>query len=593
MADEDGLVRLRRIFAALALWLALIGAASAQQSAFVQIEAQRSLASATDTARGYAARLENVTGFALSSGWYAIALGPYTQTDAERLLRDLRAQGRIPGDSYVVAGSTFRQQFWPIGVGAPVTPQPLPGTVDAAPPDATEAALPRPEPDPIRIPDESPAQARASEASLTRGEREELQIALQWAGFYQGAIDAAFGRGTRGAMRAWQEANNHEPTGVLTSGQRVELIAAYNAVLEGMDLQLVQDDASGIRMQVPTGVVEFSEYEPPFVRFDARSDDLPAQVLLISQEGGEDRFFGLYEILQTLEIVPLDGPRQRNSTRFTIEGTDATRATYVEARLAEGTIKGFALIWPAGDEERRTRVLATMRESFETLPGALDPAIAPPGEDQAIDLIAGLDVRRPDLSRSGFFLNGGGDVLTTAEAVAGCDRITLDSQTDATVAHLDEALGIAVLRPQASLAPIRVAEFQTGVPRLQSSVAVSGFPYGGILSAPTVTFGTLADLRGLEGEEEIKRLTLAAQPGDAGGPLFDNGGAVLGMLLPREDRDGRVLPGDVSFAADAEAILASLETAGVDIRTTDNLGFLPPESLTERAAEMTVLVSCW
>jgi hypothetical protein len=143
------------------------------------------------------------------------------------------------------------------------------------------------------------------------------------------------------------------------------------------------------------------------------------------------------------------------------------------------------------------------------------------------------------------------------------------------------------------LAPLHVAQFQTGIPRLQAEVAVAGFPYGGVLVTPSLTFGRLADLRGLNGEDTIKRLSLTAQAGDAGGPVFDNGGAVLGMLLPRRITDGQMLPQNVSFSVDADEIMASLSTAGITVSTTDTLAFMPPETLTLLAADNTVLVSCW
>lgn len=587
-----------RAFAAFIMtcWFAV--AAQAQQPVWVQIEAQPTLNAAQDRARAYAGQLEDVAGYAIGGGWYGIVLGPYTRNDAEALLRDYKNARRIPGDSFIAFGRNFRQQFWPVGVGASTTVQPLPGAqaVVAVTPDATtedpavvEVIV---EPDPITPADETPQQARASEAALDRSQREDLQIALQWAGFYTAAIDGAFGRGTRSSMSAWQDANNHEVTGILTSAQRVELLGAYNAVLDGMDLQLVRDDASGIQMLVPTGVVAFSEYEPPFVRFDAKGD-VDATVLFISQEGDQTRLFGLYEILQTLAIVPTDGERTRRDSSFEIEGIGDGIHSYTTARLQDGQIKGFSLIWPEGDDERRRRVLQEMKDSFSVIDGVLDPSLAAPGEDQAIDLVAGLAVRKPKLSRSGFYIDGRGTVLTTSEAVGSCERITINTDHDATVAFSDEATGIAVLKPNAPLAPLAVAAFQLGVPRLQSEVAVAGYPYGGILVTPSLTFGRLADIRGLNGEEEVKRLELTAQEGDAGGPVFDNGGAVLGMLLPRSVQNGQVLPPEVSFSIDAEVILAALDSAGVEVETTETVAFMPPETLTLRAADQTVLVSCW
>jgi len=177
--------------------------------------------------------------------------------------------------------------------------------------------------------------------------------------------------------------------------------------------------------------------------------------------------------------------------------------------------------------------------------------------------------------------------------VDSCDYLTIDTEHDATVAHIDADLGIAVLRPEQPLAPIGVAAFQTSVPRLQSEIAVAGYPYGGVLVAPSLTFGRLADIRGLNGEDTIKRLSLTAQEGDVGGPVFDNGGAVLGMLLPRAPVNGQVLPSDVNFSVNSAEILNSLEQAGISAEVTDSVAFMAPETLTLRAADQTVLVSCW
>jgi len=600
-----------RGFKALIMAAALAGfagvAAAQDRGVWVQVEAQPTLGQAQTRVRAYAGRFEDVNGYYLGGGWYGIALGPYAPGDAAALLARLRSSGAIPADSFIADGRQFQSQFWPIGVGAQTAPQDLPQT-DPAPevvvPEIAQLEITQPEiadeqapAEPVVVaqpvvPDETAREAQASEALLSRPERELLQTALQWAGYYNAAIDGAFGRGTRASMAAWQGDNGFEPTGILTTRQRAVLLGAYNAVLDGLDLQLVRDDATGIEMQIPTGVVTFSGYEPPFARFDP-SGELDATVLLISQEGDQSRLFGLYEIMQTLEIVPPEGPRSRSTNSFELEGIDGRIHSTTYAALADGQIKGFTLIWPAGDEERRTRLLGLMRASFTPVAGVLDPALRPPGEDQAVDLISGLAVRKPILSRSGFYIDARGTALTTTEVVDGCGSITLDSDHAAQVVLRDDALGIAVLRPQTPLAPIGVAVFQTGVPRLQAEVAVSGYPYGGVLAMPALTFGRLADIRGLNGEDEVKRLTLTAQPGDVGGPVFDNSGAVLGMLLPRRITQGQVLPPEVGFAVDAGAILGALDAGGIEAQTTDTISFMPPETLTRRAADMTVLVSCW
>ncbi|RBI86980.1 peptidoglycan-binding protein [Rhodosalinus halophilus] len=569
-----------------ALALAAVPLRAQEGGVWVQIEAQPSLREAEERARLYAQRLPDVAGFSIGSGWYAIVLGPYTRATAEDVLASYRAAAEIPRDSFIALPGALGRQFWPVGASARAA-----APIDLDPGEAVEAETPAAQPAP---PDETPREARASEAQLTRAEREELQIALQWAGHYRGAIDAAFGRGTRGAMADWQRAAGYEPTGVLTTRQRAELLAQYNAVLEGLDLRMVTDDRAGIRMALPTGVVSFDRYEFPFAHYEATGEVPEARVLLISQPGDRDTLAGLYEIMQTLEIVPLDGPRERDAQSFTLEGRDDRIVSVTQAALEDGTVKGFTLVWPAGDEERRRRLLEEMRESFARLDGA---ALSPGDGSNAvqdIDLVAGLAVRQPVRARSGFYVDGQGAVLTTTEAVAGCTRVTLDDGYEAQVAARDDALGVALLRPEARLAPMQVAEFATRPPRLKSEVAVAGYSFGGRLPAPTLTFGQLEELTGLAGEDDLNRLSLDSRPGDTGGPVFDAAGAVVGLLLPRAEDAARRLPDDVRFAARADALRAVIEGAGLVPGTAaPQSAPVPPEDLTTRARGMTVLVNCW
>ncbi len=560
-----------------------------KKAVWVQVEAQPSLARAQESIRRYATALQDVNGFSLGSGWYAIALGPYTTEDAEQVLRVYRSEGIIPRDSYIAFSSSYRQQFWPIGANF-LNRTPL------NTPDIQTAETPEPEPEtlaaePLTEPaDETPSQARQGERLLSREDRADLQIALKWAGFYDGAIDAAFGRGTRSSMARWQEANNFEGTGILTTKQRAELMRQYNAVLEGLGLQMVSDAAAGISIKMPLDIVAFQKYDPPFAHYTA-TGDVDASLLLISQEGDSDTLTGLYDIMQTLEIVPETGPRTLKQNAFTLIGESALTISHTEVWLQNGQIKGFSLVWPAGDEERRTRLLGEMQQSFARIDGVLD-ANAGNHEEQSIDLVSGLEIRRPIFSRSGFFVDQAGTVVTTVEVVESCRRITIEDGHEAEVAASNNGLGIAVLRPLENLAPLTIAAFQQVIPRLKSDIAVAGYSYGGVLGAPTLTFGQLSDVRGLNGEKSLKRLALAALDGDVGGPVIDAGGAVLGMLLPAS-QSGRKLPEGVSFAADADAVQQVLTQAGISISKTSEQKQIPPEVLTHKAAGMTVLVRCW
>ncbi|WP_299663643.1 serine protease [uncultured Ruegeria sp.] len=576
-----------RVFTVITFFLLFgLRAAFAQQDAgvWVQIEAQPSLRQAQDRAQAYANTLPDVNGFRLNSGWYAIVVGPYLRDDAEQVLRVYQAERQIPSDSFIAFSSALGQQFWPVGanildrgvINAPVQPEQQP--------EQSLAGLS------LQDADETRAQARQGERLLTAQERKNLQTALQAAGFYNSTIDGAFGQGTRRSMSDWQRFNGFEATGVLTTLQRKTLMDDYNAPLISVGMERYSDPQAGIEMDMPLGVLAFNRYEAPFAHFKPTSD-VDAKALLISQDGTPATLRALYQVMQSLEIIPLGGERALRGNSFTIEGRGMGIVSYTQAALKDGKIKGFTLVWPDGDEARRARVLAAMRASFTPTDAVLD-AGAGADADQRIDLVSGLQIRKPRLSRSGFFADASGTVLTVAEAAESCTRMTLDGGQEVQVAWQDTDLGVAVLRPRQTLAPISVAEFRADVPRIQSQIAVSGFSYEGALGAPTLTFGEIADIRGLNGEDGVKRLALAAQPGDAGGPVFDDSGNVVGMLLPNP-ADGRTLPGSVSLAANVDRLSDVLTKAGVSGVSAQSSAQISPNELSRRANGMTVLVHCW
>jgi len=573
----------------------VVRSASAQDVVWIQIEAHPSLRVAQQRAQQYSGTLEDVSGFSLGGNWYGVMLGPYTRLDAERVLQVYRDDRQIPADSFISFTSSLGQQFWPVGAdflnrGVAVVPQ-LGDTVVATDSTTVQLTTTDTAPEPV-VPDETKAEARRSERDLTADQRKDLQIALRAAGFYSSAIDGAFGPGTRGSMSDWQAYNGIEPTGILTTRQRQMLMDQYNAPLLSVGMAAKVDHKAGIEIQLPSVEVAFARYEPPFAHYDS-SGDLGARVLLISQPGDQATLFGLYDIMQTLEIVPLDGPRERAKNSFTLEGRGKDIVSYTEARLDDGQIKGFTLIWPTGDEDRRTRVLSEMQNSFARLDAVLDPAAGADAE-QRVDLVSGLEVRKPRLSQSGFYVDGTGTVATVARTMHECTRITLDHAYRAELVISNDVLGVALLRPTEPLAPISVAQLRSSDPRLQSDVAVSGYSYEGVLGAPTLTFGKVADIKGLHGETDLTRLAITALPGDAGGPVFDTSGGVVGMLLAKSG-SAQQLPGDVAFAADASAIREILEEAGMSAETkaSETSGALSPNDLVRVASGMTVLVSCW
>ncbi|TMV92597.1 peptidoglycan-binding protein [Thioclava sp. BHET1] len=589
---------------------AMVWTGTAWAQAWVQIEAKPSLNQAEDRARDWAGMFPEISGFRLTSGWYAIAIGPFADDQtANQRLRALRAQGLIPRDSFVADGGKFTQQFWPVGASLGTAPSrsetiPGPGEPDS---NIEIAPLPAEVPDAASPPEESAApeaaapetaapetigESRRLEAALSRDQRREIQTALDWEGSYSGAIDGIFGQGTRASIADWQLKNGYDPTGVLSSAQQQALLDKVASERAELGLEPVTEKEAGISIDLPMGLVKFDRYNAPFVNY-APKDGSGVQVLLISQQGDAARLRGLYDAMQTLEIVPVNGPRDLRGNGFTIEGTNSALQSYTQVSLSQGLIKGFTLVWPKGDEKRMGRVLDAMKSSFKPIGStALDATLGQPMSVTRAALMAGIEKRAPIFSRSGFFIDANGDVLTAAEGLARCGRITIEDHP-ADVSFSDTETGFAVLKPQDRLAPKAVGAFRTNAPLAGVPVSVAGFSYPEALPAPVLTFGTLSALKGLDGQAGQARLEARTRAGDAGGPVFDSTGAVIGMLLPLPQSASRVLPDGLSVALQTEAMTSTLSQNGFAPRAAEPSGAKAAEDLQAMADKIVVQISCW
>lgn len=583
----------------------------AAEPVWLQIEAQPSLPQAEERARDWAGMFPDIAGFAMSTGWYAIAIGPFADTaEATARLRTLRREGLIPGDSYVSDGGRFRGQFWPNGTaplpgmaGTPAPEAPAPETA----PETTRAETTGAEPPPAEAPPAAPeiaaapepvtpvetlAESQRLEAGLDREARMEIQAALEWQGFYNATIDGAFGRGTRAAIAAWQAAQGFAPTGVLASAQQTQLLAAVAADRAALGLETVEETDAGIAIDLPLGLVEFDRYDPPFVIYRAK-DGSGVTALLLSQTGDQNALYGLYDRMQTLALVPAEGERSRNRSGFTISGQSDSLHSWTEAHLAGGLIKGFTLAWPPGQEAKMARVLAAMKASFRPIGStALDPSLGTPMTVTRGDLMAGLERRHPEFARSGAFIDDKGAVLTAGAGLDACTKITIEDE-EAELAFADPALGIAVLRPKKPLAPAGIVTFETAPTAPGAQVAVAGFSYPEALTAPVLSFGTLSDLTGLAGEAGRARLAVHTLAGDAGGPVLDGSGALVGVVLPRAVDGTKLTPADLTEAVQAMPLVQVLAEHGFMPTASEATGTLAAEDLAVEAQKFTVQIACW
>ncbi len=581
-----------------AMWMLLIaGASAAQDMHWIQIEAQPSLLEAETRARIYAQEFPDTQAHSIGSGWYAITLGPLPEDKADLRMSQLRARAAIPRDSFLATGANYRQRIYPIGsTPAAVTPAQTVeaevvqeeatqvSVVETAESAASEQASPEQS---IYVPDETLSVARASEGLLSREEKMDLQLYLQWAGYYNSTIDASFGRGTRRSMAAWQTDNGHEDTGVLTTAQREQLRAQYFAIFNGLGLETHRDLEAGISIDLPKEVVAFDAYAAPLAHFKSQDASSPAQIFLISAAGNRGDLAAIYGVLPTLSIVPMNIEKSLNKDRFVITGAGTSTRAFITASHKGGEIKGFGLIWPNQNEEQFDRLVAHMRKSFETFSGTLDPSLSVAINDPETEF--GVAIRKPAFVKSAVFVSDQGHAMTDTSNLEQCSSLTISGTYDAEIIARSET-GAGLLSPKSDFNPISYAKLGNAV-RKGDKTFLSSYPYGGRLGLASVTQATVIETTDLSGNAEKFRLDLLAEPGDFGGAVLDQSGNLTGILVSQDDT-GRVLPNNVNFAAATDALTSMMQSAGLRLRTgkTDRLDDV---ALIASAQNILTPIECW
>ena len=189
--------------------------------------------------------------------------------------------------------------------------------------------------------------------------------------------------------------------------------------------------------------------------------------------------------------------------------------------------------------------------------------------------------------------------MTNAHVIKGCAEpkaFTSDGTVFAgRVLAKDERNDLAVLTT--ALRPTVVARFRTAV-KLGESVAVFGYPYTGLLSSSgNFSIGNVTATTGIA--DDISKLQISAQvqPGNSGGPLLDETGNVVGVVVAKLDARkvaaaAKDIPQNINFAIRAAIATAFLEANNIDFKTGERGPALPPTEIAEEATKMSVRIQC-
>jgi serine protease Do len=228
------------------------------------------------------------------------------------------------------------------------------------------------------------------------------------------------------------------------------------------------------------------------------------------------------------------------------------------------------------------------------------PPPLPPGSDP-FQGGGGGTVRRAVSSGTGFVV-APGRLLTNWHVAEGCTEMRVrtgrNTELPATIGPRDEQRDLVVLSVQGEVGP--PLTFRSGPDvRRGETVVTYGYPFAGMLTAgATLTTGDVSALSGLRDNQRHFQISAPVQAGNSGGPLFDLGGHVIGVVVSKlnAQRIAQVtgdLPQNVNFAVKGSEALEFLQRNGVrpglgaSARTT-----LSPAEVGDLAEASTVLLRC-
>jgi S1-C subfamily serine protease len=137
-------------------------------------------------------------------------------------------------------------------------------------------------------------------------------------------------------------------------------------------------------------------------------------------------------------------------------------------------------------------------------------------------------------SGSGAIVSSLGHVVTAAHVIKGSNYleiVTPAGSYPATVLSVDDANDVALLKVDKSFED-HILVGRSSEVRLGQSVATIGFPNIGIQGhSPKVTQGMISGENGVQNDIRMWQISVPIQPGNSGGPLLDEHGRLVGVVV--------------------------------------------------------------
>lgn len=176
-------------------------------------------------------------------------------------------------------------------------------------------------------------------------------------------------------------------------------------------------------------------------------------------------------------------------------------------------------------------------------------------------------------SGTGFFVTADGYLLTNNHVIADANRIDVHASNGniyrAKVIIKDPNNDVALLKVEAQTIPLSVE--QTSTLQKGSEIFTLGYPMPSLEgNAVKATFGRVNALSGIQDDIRFFQMDVPIQPGNSGGPLIDNNGAVVGIATKMLNQQyvmetANTVAQNVNYAVKSEYFITLLKYAKVNL----------------------------
>ena len=213
----------------------------------------------------------------------------------------------------------------------------------------------------------------------------------------------------------------------------------------------------------------------------------------------------------------------------------------------------------------------------------------------AAALMAGAVAAQPGTSSgSAFLVNEAGWLVTNAHVVAGCTEAEVTGHGTAGTVIRDPGADLAALRVEGGIDADPLV-LRDAPARLAQRVHALGYPLAGVLS-PTVrvTSGTVNARPDADADGHLQ-ISAPIQPGNSGGPVIDDAGRVVGVVVATLAEEAYARAQNVNFAIPADDVAQFLRANGIAFEQHAAGAGSADGELSDRveaAAAATLAVSC-